>query len=268
VEIGDVRMEIAGTPIVTQATMTIAPGEVAGLIGPNGSGKSTLLRAVYRHLRPVHGVVSVDGEDVWTGSAQQAARRTAAVPQERPADFDVTVWELVAMGRMPHKRPFDSETAADRDIVASALERVGLSGLAGRAFAGLSGGEKQLTLVARALAQQTLLLVLDEPTNHLDVHHQLELLELVRALGLTTLMALHDLNLAASYCDSLQVIADGRVMSAGSPAEVLTPEVLREVFLVDADVSMDDATGRPRLWFRPLGEGDRDPAATVTPHGA
>lgn len=251
-EIQGVHLEIAGKTIVTGATLSVATGEVAGLIGPNGSGKSTLLRAIYRHLRPVTGAILVGAEDVWRCAPRQAARRTAAVPQERPADFAVTVAEMVAMGRTPHKRPFAGDTVQDRAIVAQALEQVGLSALAGRAYLSLSGGEKQRVLVARALAQQAQVLILDEPTNHLDVHYQLELLELVRALDLTVIMAMHDLNLAAAYCDRLHVIASGRLVASGTPVQVLTEDLLREVFSVGADITCNPRNAKLQICFYPL----------------
>jgi iron complex transport system ATP-binding protein len=252
-EIDGVSMRIGAATIVEDATIVVGAGEMAGLIGPNGSGKSTLLRAVYRHLRPHAGAVLVGGNDVWKSSPQQAARRTAAMPQERLVDVDATVREMVAMGRTPHKGPFATDSTEDRQAIAESLHRVGLSALADRALSTLSGGEMQRVLVARALAQRSSLLVLDEPTNHLDVHHQLELLELLRDLGLTTLAALHDLNLAAAYCDRLHVLDAGRLVASGSPADVLTEGLLAEVFSVGASITTSPHTGRPVLSFNPLG---------------
>jgi len=245
-------MEINGAPIVAEASVTVESGQIAGLIGPNGSGKSTLLRAVYRHLRPAAGAVLVGGEDVWALSPRRAAARTAAVPQERSSEFDLTVAQTVAMGRTPHKRPYAVDTAEDRAIVADALALVGMERFAHRDFATLSGGEKQRVLVARAVAQRTQLLVLDEPTNHLDIRHQLELLELVQSLGLTTLVAMHDLNLAATYCGRLHVLDAGRLITSGAPAEVLTEQLLRDVFGIGAQIDVNEHTGRLRLSFYPL----------------
>jgi iron complex transport system ATP-binding protein len=247
-----VRVDLGGRVIVDGAEVVAEPGQVTGLIGPNGSGKSTLLRAVYRHLRPLVGAVHVGDDDVWTLTAREVARRVAAVPQETRAEFDIVVWDMVAMGRTPHKRLLSGARLDDEAIVAEALERVGAGHLAARHFATLSGGERQRVLVARALAQQTPVLVLDEPTNHLDIRHQHELLSLVRELGLTTLTALHDLNLAAAYCDHLHVLDAGRVVARGAPHEVLTAETLRAVFGVHAEVTTHDRTGRPHLVFFPL----------------
>jgi iron complex transport system ATP-binding protein len=258
-EIAGLRIEITGTPILHEATCTVTSGEIAGLIGPNGSGKSTLLRAVYHHLRPVAGVVLTEGSDIWRFSAREAARRIAALPQERPMEFEITAWEMVALGRTPHKSSFATESAADRDIVAAALDRVNAAPLAARRFSSLSGGERQRVLMARALAQQTQVLVLDEPTNHLDVRYQLELLGLVRELNLTTLVAMHDLNLAAAYCDQLHVLDRGRLVTSGPPQRVLTGQLLRTVFSVGADIIVNPRTGRPQLSYFPL------PAASAVP---
>ncbi len=247
-----VSVELGARRIVRDIDLCVAAGEVVGLIGPNGSGKSTLLRSVYRVLRPVAGRVLLDSDDVWALSARESAIRTGVVVQEAPSDFDFSVIEVIQMGRTPHKGLLARDTAADARVCAAALERVGLGGFAERDYNTLSGGEKQRVLVARALAQEPRLLVLDEPTNHLDIHYQLELLELVRGLGLTTLITLHDLNLAAAYCDRLYLLADGRIVAAGSTAEVLTADHLRRIFKVEARVGRHPLTGRPQLSFASL----------------
>ncbi|GAB4424044.1 MAG: ABC transporter ATP-binding protein [Chloroflexi bacterium OHK40] len=246
-----VAVELSGRRIVDDVSLKIAPGEVVGLIGPNGSGKSTLLRAVYRMLRPSAGVIRLNDDDVWQLSARESARRTGVVVQETPGDFEFTVAEVVQMGRTPHKGVLASDTQEDARIVAGALRRVQMAHFADRQFSTLSGGEKQRVLVARALAQQPRFLVLDEPTNHLDIHYQLELLELVRNLGITTLITLHDLNLAAAYCQRLYLLRAGRIVASGLPAQVLTPERLREVFMVEVIVGQHPATGALQLAFVP-----------------
>ncbi|GAB2910967.1 ABC transporter ATP-binding protein [Nonomuraea fastidiosa] len=219
-----------GTPIVREADLVVDDGEFVALVGPNGCGKSTLLRSIYRALRPTAGLITVDGDDVHRLPARQAARRTAVVAQETPPDLDFTVAEIVAMGRTP----YPADPRADEELCARALDRVGMAGAAGRIFATLSGGEKQRVLLARALAQQTRLLLLDEPTSHLDIRHQLELLHLVRELGVATLAVLHDLNQAAAFCDRLYVMSAGRIVAGGPPDQVLTPELISEVYGVRA----------------------------------
>jgi len=235
-QIERVSVEIEGRRLVDEVLFDLKPGEFVGLVGPNGSGKSSLLRAIYRVLRPQGGRVLHHGDDVWSLSAREAARRTAVVAQERIGEFDFTVRELVQMGRTPHKGLLDGDSAADREIVGRCLDQVGMRDHAGRQFLSLSGGEKQRVLVARALAQQAPFLVLDEPTNHLDIRYQLELLELIRRLGTTTLAALHDLNLAARYCDRLVVMSAGRAVAVGPPAEVLTSELIAQIYGVGAEL--------------------------------
>ncbi|MGF1425415.1 ABC transporter ATP-binding protein [Kitasatospora sp. LaBMicrA B282] len=249
IAVEDLTVTLAGRDVLCGVDLLAAEGEIAGLVGPNGSGKSTLLRTVYRHLRPSAGRVLLAGRDVRSMTPVEAARRIAALPQERGSDFEFTVREIVAMGRAPYQRAFAGEDATDREVVAAALDQVGLAGHEGRAFAALSGGERQRVLLARAFAQQPEVLVLDEPTNHLDVRHQVELLALLRARRRTTLISLHDLNAAASLCDRLHVLHDGRLIASGPPREVLTPELLAEVFGVRATVLEHPLTGDPLIAF-------------------
>lgn len=237
--------------LVRDVSLTARPGEVIGLVGPNGSGKSSLLRAVYRVLRPDTGTVRMDGHDAWSLPVRRLARTMAAVVQESGADFDLTVREVVAMGRTPHKRLLDGDTAEDALLIESALASVDAAHLAERSFDRLSGGERQRVLIARALAQQPSLLVLDEPTNHLDIRHQLDVLGILRQLPATVLVALHDLNLAAYYCDRLYVLRNGEVTVSGPPADVLTPELLEDVYGVASEVVVHPRTGAPQVTFLP-----------------
>lgn len=258
-------VELAGQRIVKDVRLGVAAGELVGLIGPNGSGKSTLLRSVYRMLRPSSGRVLLGSDDVWQLSARSAAQRTGVVVQEHSSEFDFSVREMVALGRNPHKGSFSRDTPDDVRIISRALERVSMGGFADRTFATLSGGEKQRVLLARALAQEPKVLVLDEPTNHLDIHHQLELLELLKTLNLTTLVTLHDLNLAAAYCERLYLLEGGLVVADGSPAEVLTPERLRRVFHIGAVCGAHPLTGRLHLSFVPLKEATRVDETALQP---
>jgi len=252
VDISSVSIDIETKRIVEDIHLQIEPGEIVGLIGPNGSGKSTLLRSVYRMLRPTAGFVQVGGEDVWRLSGRESAQRTGVVVQESASDFEFTVSDVVMMGRTPHKNMLSFDTLQDEAIVLEALRRVGMLAFHERLYGTLSGGEKQRVLMARALAQQPRLLVLDEPTNHLDIRYQLEVLDLVKRLGLTTLITIHDLNLAANYCHRLYLLSAGRIVTSGLPAEVLTPENLRQVFGVDAAVDHHPTTGLLQLSFRVL----------------
>jgi iron complex transport system ATP-binding protein len=177
------------------------------------------------------------------------AQQTAVVLQETPTEFDFTVEEMVWMGRNPHQGMFQRETAKDHDIVSEALYQVGMLEFCERSFVSLSGGEKQRVLVARALTQQAQFLILDEPTNHLDIRYQLELLELVKGLGVTTIAALHDLNLAASYCDRIYVVHHGTITAVGTPQDLLQPTLIREVFGVGSRVETDLSNGKLHISF-------------------
>ena len=244
-----VSVQIDGFSLIGDCDLHADDGEVVGLVGPNGSGKSTLLRTIYRATRPVGGHVVVGPDDVWHLDARTAAQRTSVVAQRATSDFDFSVEEVVMMGRIPHKRALERDTPDDRAIVDDALDRVGLADFRDRSFATLSGGEQQRVLLARALAQQGRVLVLDEPTNHLDIRAQLDLLDLVRDLMVTTIAALHDLNLAMAYCDRVVVMCDGSVVAAGEPDAVLTPQLVAEVFGVTALAHRDPTTGRAQLLF-------------------
>ncbi|MGS2588846.1 ABC transporter ATP-binding protein [Streptomyces hebeiensis] len=245
-DIEDVTVEAAGARLVEDVRIAVDSGAFVGLVGPNGSGKSTLLRCVYRALRPAGGAVRLDGDDLHAMAPRAAARELAALPQESSAEFDFTVAEVVAMGRLPHR---NRTSAEDRAVCARAMARTGVDHLADRGFLALSGGEKQRVLIARALAQRPRVLVLDEPTNHLDIAHQLDVLALVRGSGLTVLAALHDLNLAAAHCDLLYVIDGGRIVASGPPHDVLRPALLAEVFGVRAHPVRHPETGTVQLLF-------------------
>lgn len=243
-DLDTISVAIAGRPILDQVSLTVHPGRFTALVGPNGSGKSTLLRTVYRARRPDAGAVRLDGRDLWAMSAAEAARHTGVLMQEQHSGFEFTVAETVALGRTPHLGVFDRFTRADRAAVDDALVRTGLTPFRDRRVGELSGGERQRVLLARALAQQPRLLVLDEPTNHLDIRHQLDILELVRDLDITVLAALHSLDLAATYADTVALLDEGRLVAHGTPEDVLTPAAIREVFTVDATVHHDGGTVR------------------------
>jgi iron complex transport system ATP-binding protein len=245
-ELQELSVELGGQRIVSDVNLTVADGEFAGLLGPNGSGKSTILKAIYRVNRPAAGRVLLDGEDLLGLPARKAARRVAVVAQETSVEFALNVWEMVMLGRIPHKRGFESDTAEDREIVANALERVGVDRFARRNFQHLSGGEKQRVLIARAIAQEADHLLLDEPTNHLDVRYQVEVLELVRSLGVTVLAALHELSLAALYCDSIHLLSDGRLVDQGPPSAVITASAIQRVYGADVVVVPHPDTGAPQ----------------------
>ncbi|GAB3447440.1 ABC transporter ATP-binding protein [Actinophytocola sediminis] len=238
---------VDGQVIVRELHLDVPAGEIVGLVGPNGSGKSTALRCVYRALAPSHGTVWIGQTDLATVGLRESARTVAALTQEASLELDFTVEEVVALGRTPHlagNRPLDRR---EHTLCQQAMARLDVLHLAGRGVLSLSGGERQRVLIARALVQEPQVLVLDEPTNHLDLRHQIELLTLLRESGLTVLVVLHDLNLAAAACDRVGVLRAGALVAAGPPAEVLTEELVMEVFGVEVTVVRHPLTGVPQL---------------------
>jgi iron complex transport system ATP-binding protein len=249
-------VDIGGRRIVSEIDITVPDGRFVGLLGPNGSGKSTILKAIYRVHRPIAGHVLLDGTDLLSMPHKAAARRIAVVSQESTVEFDFTVLEMVMIGRTPHKGAFDRDDDNDRAIVAEAIERVGCEDLVHRSFNTLSGGEKQRVLIARAIAQGADHLILDEPTNHLDIRYQVEVLELVAGFGMTVLAALHDLSLAALFCDTVCLLADGVIVMSGTPKAVITSEVVRHAYGADVLVVEHPDSGTPHLIpRRPSREG-------------
>ncbi len=222
--------------ILTDLSFAIKAGAFVGLIGPNGAGKSSLLRCLYRKIVPTQGRIEINGCEVAQYRRSELAKQVAVVQQEEPPDFPIRVHEVIAMGLIPHKPLFSFDTERDRQSVWDAAERVNVMHLLGRSFASLSGGEKQRVMIARAIVQQPTILLLDEPTNHLDVHHQIEVLTLAESMNITVVVSIHDLNLAAAFCDALLLLHRGRIVASGAVADVLTESVLSEVFSVSARI--------------------------------
>lgn len=238
-----------GRSLVRELSLDVASGQVVGLVGPNGSGKSTALRCVYRALRPSSGTVWVGEEDLTRLTVRRSAQVIAAMTQDGAVDLDFTVEEVIALGRAPHLHGNQVLSRREQKLCESAMDRLDIRHLARRGVLTLSGGERQRVLLARALVQEPRVLVLDEPTNHLDVRHQVELLSLLRGSGLTVLVVLHDLNLAAAACDRLGVLRDGRLVTTGTPEDVLTTELVHEVFGVKASIVSHPLTGDPQLLY-------------------
>ncbi|MFD6949631.1 histidinol phosphatase [Nocardiopsis sp. TSRI0078] len=252
---------VGGRLVVDGVTVAPRPGETVGLLGPNGSGKSTLLRLLAGVLAPSAGVVTLDDRPLARTGRRAAARRIAAVQQNAHTQTELTVRDVVALGRVPHRRPWSVMSASDLRAVAAALERTGLTDRAGQSWHTLSGGERQRAQIARALTQEPSELLLDEPTNHLDIQYQLDLLELVADLPVTTVIALHDLNLAAMYCDRLLVLREGRAVAEGTPSQVLVPSLIEEVYGVRAEVT--PGPGHPVIRF--LRRGAEPPSRFAGP---
>lgn len=239
-----------GAPVVKELTLDIPHNEFTMIIGPNGCGKSTLVKSLGRVLRPADGTITLHGRDLWSYRGKEAAREVALLPQNPIAPVGITVAGLVRRGRYPHHTLLRQWSPDDERAIAFALERTGLSDLAGAQAGELSGGQRQRAWVAMVLAQQTGILLLDEPTTFLDISHQFELLELCRELheeGRTVVAVLHDLNQAARFATHLVVMNGGRVVAQGPPSEVVTSDMVREVFDLGCEVVPDPQTSTPMV---------------------
>lgn len=231
--------------VLEEADLTVESGQIVGIIGPNGAGKTTLLRLVSGYLKPRMGRLVLDDEEMQRLTSRGLARKVAVVPQDTSSEFEFTVADIVRMGRNPHLGLLQPPSAEDESIVASALERTGLAALRDRPFTRLSGGERQRVLVARAIAQQPKLLLMDEPTAHLDLNFQIVTMTLVRSLGVAALMVMHDINLAAAFCDRMIMMKGGRVTASGTVHEMMIPDRIRDVFGIEATVTRHPRSGRP-----------------------
>lgn len=261
IRVRGLRCAYGARPVLHDVDLDVAPGRVLGLIGPNGSGKTTLLRCLYGAIAPQAGTVELGGQDLSRLAPRERARRVAVVAQDDSGELPMTVAEVALLGRIPHRGPLQRRREEDLDLAARALEQVGALHLAQRPVAELSGGERQRVLIARAVVQQGQVLLMDEPTNHLDIGSQHAVLRIVRGLGLTTVLVLHDLNLAARYCDEVALLVGGRVRAHGAPAEVLRPGLVGGVYGMDAELRRAE-DGVPQLLFRGLTEGT-GPGTTV-----
>jgi iron complex transport system ATP-binding protein len=267
-EARDLRLGYGDRLVVDGLTLDLTGAGITAIIGPNGCGKSTLLRGLGRLLRPRGGQVVLDGADIARLPTREVARRMAVLPQAPQAPEGLTVADLVARGRHPHQAWYRQWSAGDAKAVDAALARTGMLEHADRPLDELSGGQRQRVWISMALAQDTGLLLLDEPTTYLDLAHQVEVLELVGRLhadaARTVVMVLHDLNLAARYAHRLVAMRAGTVVAQGAPADVLTEDLLEEVFGLPARVIEDPVTGAPLVI--PLGShaAPRGPAQTGT----
>lgn len=246
----DIHVNIGVAHILKGIQLNAGNAEFLGVIGPNGCGKSTLLKCIYRVLSPSGGAVLLDDKPIDTYKIRDSAKRMAVVAQHNYYNFEFTVQEVVLMGRAPHKKALERDSKMDYEIVDKALAQVNMLAYKHRSFSTLSGGEQQRIILARALAQKTPCLILDEPTNHLDIKYQLQLMDIVKGLGVTVIAAIHDLNIAAMYCDRVIVIKEGTVVAQGPPHDVLTTEFIRDVYEVEAEV-ITDRKGRLHILYSP-----------------
>lgn len=246
-----VKMFIGQKEILKGIDFSLHNKEFVGIIGPNGSGKSTFLKCVYRIQKPTGGDIYFDGRHLDELSYRESALKLAVVAQHNFYSFDFSVLDVVLMGRSPHKKVLERDNLEDFRIARAALARVGMEKFEQRSFSTLSGGEQQRVILARALTQQTECLVLDEPTNHLDIKYQLEIMDIVKSLDATVVAAIHDLNIAAMYCDRLVAIKDGRVVGLGTPKELLTEKFIYDMYEVRSKINVDKITGRMNIIYLP-----------------
>lgn len=236
IETSDIFYKIGDKEILKGLSIKLEEEKIVGIIGPNGSGKSTLLKNVYRIIKPTSGAIYLDDKNIDQIPYKDSAKEIAVVAQANDINFNFTVLEMVLFGRSPYKNFLEGNNEEDYYIAREALGKVGLSSYEDRGFHTLSGGEQQRVILARALAQKTSCLVLDEPTNHLDIKYQLSILSLIKSLKVSCLVALHDLNIAAQFCDYVYTVKDGKIVRQGPPKEIFTREFIMEVYEVDSKI--------------------------------
>ncbi len=250
-EVKDITYSIDSKLIVDGVSLGIKEGDFVGLVGPNGCGKSTLLKNIYKVYHPDSGAVYIDGKDVSTLTSRETAKEMSVMQQENNVEFDMPVYDMVMLGRFAHQRFMHTDKIKERQIVLDAIKEVGLEGYEDRSFLSLSGGEKQRTLVARALVQQAQLIILDEPTNHLDIGYQYQIMNILKSQNLTVFSSVHDLNVASCYCDKIILMKKGQIVYTGTPEEVFTTDRIRELFGIDTQINVNPVTKKPNIIFLP-----------------
>ena len=249
IKVENLTWKIGKKTILEDVSFEAKSGKMLGLLGPNGSGKTSLLRLISGLKRPNSGRVLLDNTDITTIARRAVAQRVAFVEQHATTNANLKVIDVIKLGRFPHRSMFSGWAIADDAAVEDAVERTSMTGKRNESWQSLSGGEKQRAHIARALAQTPKELILDEPTNHLDIQHQMSLLRLVSGLPITSIIALHDLNHAAMFCDELLVMQAGKIVASGTPEDVINEQVLKDVFCVDARVELSPHSARPHIHY-------------------
>lgn len=240
----DLEIMIGQEAIVKSISFQTQKKQFVGIIGANGCGKSTMLKGIYKGIKPQAGSVFLEELDLLTVSEKKVAQKLGVVNQFNELNFDLSVFQMVLLGRTPHKKLLESDTQDDIAIVMDALAKTNLTSYSERSFLSLSGGEKQRVILARTIAQQPSYMILDEPTNHLDIRYQLEILSCVKNLGIGVLAALHDLELAAHYCDYIYAMKAGKIIAEGEPEELFTEQLIEEIYGVNCTIYKNPVTGR------------------------
>ncbi|QHQ61569.1 ATP-binding cassette domain-containing protein [Anaerocolumna sedimenticola] len=235
-KVQNLHVSIDKKEIVKDVSLLVRNRQFVGIIGANGCGKSTMLKSIYKCLKPKEGSVFLDDIDLLKTPSKKVSQKMSVVGQFNELNFDLTVFQMVMLGRTPHKKLLESDTKEDIDIVHGAIKQTNLTEYIDRSYLTLSGGEKQRVILARAIAQQPAFLVLDEPTNHLDIRYQLEVLSCVKKLNIGVLAALHDLQMAAEYCDYIYAMKKGKIIAHGQPKELFTEELVAALYDVNCKI--------------------------------
>lgn len=249
--VNNLNFHIDGVRILNDISLSVKEGEFVGLIGPNGCGKSTLLKNIYKTFKPERNAVFLDGKDVMTLNAKEMAKEVSVMAQENSIEFDIEVMDMVMYGRYCHRKFLEGEKKEDVDICKRYIREVGLEGYEHRAYLSLSGGEKQRVLLARALVQESRLIVLDEPTNHLDVRFQYLIMQTLKNQNVTIFSSVHDLNIASMYCDKIILMDKGNIIATGTPKEVLTEKNIADIFHVCSQITVNEITGKVQIYYLP-----------------
>lgn len=247
--VSNISWSAGNNQILTDISFHIPVGSFTGMLGPNGAGKSSLLRCLYKYITPASGQIKFNNQDITNLSNQEFARHVAVVLQHTPQQFNLSVFDVVALGLIPHKSMFSNNSSDDLRLIETAIDQVGLSDKTKIDFETLSGGEKQRVMIARAIVQRPLLLLMDEPTSHLDVKYQIQIMELAKSLGITIIASFHDINLASALCDQLLILKQGRLHTVGKPKEVITEAMLSSVFDVCTRVTEHPQHHAPHVTY-------------------
>lgn len=250
-EMNNLSYSIDNEKLLHDISIKIKEGEFVGIVGPNGCGKSTLLKNIYRVYRPKFGDIFIDGEEIQKLSSRKIARKMAVMVQENNVEFDISVLNMVLLGRYAHKKILEDDSPKDIEIARESLKKVGLEKYEDRSFLSLSGGEKQRVLIARVIAQQSKFIILDEPTNHLDIRYQFQIMNIVSSADITVLASIHDLNMAALYCDMIFIMYEGEIIDYGSPQRVITTEMIKKVFGVNSIIEPNPVTKKVNVVYVP-----------------
>lgn len=249
IEVEKLNYRIGSVTICKDMTLSVKKGSIHGLIGPNGSGKSTLLQQICGVIHPKSGNIKINGRDFHEFTQKELSRQIAVLFQENFVDFNYTVEEIVAMGRIPYHTGVSIVHEDESEIIDDALSIMGVLPLKNRVFNSLSGGEKQRVLLSRALVQDTGILLLDEPTNNLDIGYQYHIFEKLETMDKTIVTIVHDMNIAARFCDVLSIVYDGRIIKTGTPKKILTEDIFRNIFSVDANITKSFVDGKLNIEF-------------------